>query len=273
LDWQRYFRRHILDRGYDYYCNDAVADMIKVKDVLTAVVSGTDDYDVEIVFEGDRIADMNCSCPYAEDSNYCKHMAAVLFEYEELGESAIRANCGETGAPNLSTTNSSKLNDIIADMGEETLRKELLAILENDRDLSAGFLLRYNKSDESISQYIRNKCKNADNILRQSTDRHGFVDWRNASSYVNRLIGEVVFELRDFVFDEEEARTAFDVSMYVYELFANTDIDDSGGQTQELTEACIEIWEEIVSNAENRELLEYILEKLTETCKKIGYGE
>jgi hypothetical protein len=59
----------------------------------------------------------------------------------------------------------------------------------------------------------------------------------------------------------------------VYELYTNTDIDDSGGQTQELTKACIEIWEEIVSNAENRELLEYILEKLTETCKKIGYGE
>ena len=61
---------------------------------------------------------------------------------------------------------------------------------------------------------------------------HGFVDWRNASSFASRLIAEVIFDLKDFTSDDDEAKAAFDVSLYVYHLFADTDIDDSGGETQ-----------------------------------------
>ena len=34
---------------------------------------------------GDPIEDMLCDCPYAEDGNYCKHMAAVLFAVDAAG--------------------------------------------------------------------------------------------------------------------------------------------------------------------------------------------
>lgn len=44
---------------------------------------GTEDYQVEIEIHDDRIQDVFCDCPYAEDGNYCKHMAAVLYEIEE----------------------------------------------------------------------------------------------------------------------------------------------------------------------------------------------
>lgn len=38
----------------------------------------------EIEIEEDRVYDMHCSCPYAEEGNYCKHMAAVLYKIEEI---------------------------------------------------------------------------------------------------------------------------------------------------------------------------------------------
>jgi hypothetical protein len=98
------------------------------------------------------------------------------------------------------------------------------------------------------------------------------VDWRNASSFASRLINEVIFELRDFTLDDE-VKAAFDVSLYVYRLFADTDIDDSGGETQYFTGECIELWDNIVENAKSRDLLEYILEKLTQTCEMVGVGE
>ena len=81
LEWQRFFREHILDRGYDFFRDGAVNDLKKVGDVLTATVEGTFDYFVKISFNGELITNMSCSCPYAENGNYCKHMAAVLFKY------------------------------------------------------------------------------------------------------------------------------------------------------------------------------------------------
>ena len=124
-----------------------------------------------------------------------------------------------------------------------------------------------------MSLYINSKRKSADTILRQCADRHGFVDWRNARSFASRLISEVIFELKDFTADDEEAKAAFDVSLYVYGLFADTDMDDSGGETQYFTSECIELWERIIANAENRDLLEYFLSELTQTRDKLGLGE
>ncbi|MCL2057731.1 MAG: hypothetical protein FWH01_01550 [Oscillospiraceae bacterium] len=99
------------------------------------------------------------------------------------------------------------------------------------------------------------------------------MDWRNADTFASRLINEVLYELRDFTSDYEEAKAAFDVSLYVFRLFAETDIDDSGGETQYFTEECIELWDIIAANTERRELLEHIFHELTQTCEKIGFGE
>ena len=273
MDWQRFFEEHILERGYDYYCNSAVNGLNNVNDALTATVAGTVDYFVRVSFDGDRITDMNCTCPYAADGNYCKHMAAVLFKHEELKHSSATDECHISGHTNVPADKSATLKEVVANMGTETLRKELLAILENDRNLSVGFMLRHNRNDESMSQYITNIREKADIILRQCADHHGFVNWRNASSFASRLIGEVICELKDFTADDEEAKVAFDVSLYVYCLFADTDIDDSGGETPFFTGECIELWEQIIANAENRDLLEHILSELTQTRDKLSSGE
>ena len=47
MEWQRFFREHILERGYDYYCDGAVSGLKLVSGVLTATVEGTIDYFVK----------------------------------------------------------------------------------------------------------------------------------------------------------------------------------------------------------------------------------
>ena len=273
MEWQGFFREHILDRGYDYFCDGAVIGLKKEGDVLTAIVEGTLDYSVEISFDGEMIADMDCTCPYAEDGNYCKHMAAVLFKYEEFSDQLKTDESNKIGNTNMSADKAVRLKEVVENMETETLRKELLTILENDSNISVGFMLRHDKSDDSMSQYINNKRNNADIILRQCADHHGYVDWRNASSFAYRLISEVIVELRDFTVDDDEAKVAFDVSLYVYCLFSETAIDDSGGETQYFTDECIKLWDSIIENSESRGLLEHILEQLTQACEKIGFGE
>lgn len=57
---------------------------------ITADVYGSDIYEVTIDLEDGQVEGMDCTCPYAEQGKYCKHMVAVLLaaEDEELDEAA-----------------------------------------------------------------------------------------------------------------------------------------------------------------------------------------
>ena len=84
-NWKKLFSKTILDRGYEYYLEGAVENIDKEDDVISATVSGTELYKVEIYLDKGEVNDMECDCPYAEGGNYCKHMAAVLYEFEDAG--------------------------------------------------------------------------------------------------------------------------------------------------------------------------------------------
>ena len=76
----KYFSYDILRRGYDYYKKGKVKSIIKLKDGYIARVNGTKEYNVTILIDKTKknIINLECTCPYAEESN-CKHMAAVLY--------------------------------------------------------------------------------------------------------------------------------------------------------------------------------------------------
>ena len=81
MNWQKLFASHILERGYDYYCDGAVENIEIGHDDIRADVVGTEDYEVEISLNDGEVTDMYCSCPFAAGGNNCKHMAAVLYEW------------------------------------------------------------------------------------------------------------------------------------------------------------------------------------------------
>ena len=66
-NWKNLFRKTILDRGYGYYLEGAVEDISRENDVISATVSGTELYEVEIFLDHDEVYDMDCDCPYAEE--------------------------------------------------------------------------------------------------------------------------------------------------------------------------------------------------------------
>ena len=74
------FSSKILERGYDYWAEGLVSDVLSTEDGYEAIVSGSYNYEVEIIVDDDEVLEMYCDCPYAEEGRYCKHMAAVLYE-------------------------------------------------------------------------------------------------------------------------------------------------------------------------------------------------
>lgn len=147
MKWKQLFERHILDRGYDYYCDGAVEDLKVYKDVIHATVCGTEDYDVEITMRGDKITDLYCSCPYAESGETCKHMAAVLYEWSDIGEGK---GTEEDDAGNVQYYK--ELKDLYSFQEWERVREELFAKLPIHAHIDR--LYKEEKMYERLLEYV-----------------------------------------------------------------------------------------------------------------------
>ena len=77
--WQDLFTVTILKRGETYARRGAVSGVVANDKLITASVSGTEEYKVKINLNGQSITGMECSCPYAKVGETCKHMAAALY--------------------------------------------------------------------------------------------------------------------------------------------------------------------------------------------------
>lgn len=88
IDFKDRFNNTILSRGYEYY-NDGLVDDILIKGTtVTAKVHGSSVYDVSVELDDNEFLDGDCTCPYSESGLYCKHIAALLYylENENLDE-------------------------------------------------------------------------------------------------------------------------------------------------------------------------------------------
>lgn len=76
-------------RGYDYYESGMVTNLKVRGTTIDAEVAGRScpSYTVKVWCDDNGI-DGNCTCPYSQGFDVCKHVAAVLFEwiYERVDE-------------------------------------------------------------------------------------------------------------------------------------------------------------------------------------------
>lgn len=91
--WQRLFSSRILTRGRDYYSQARVRNtkLDSHGDFSTDVI-GTHIYHVTGNYHEEQATKLTCTCPYAADGNYCKHMAAALYRVEPEAKRNERRN-------------------------------------------------------------------------------------------------------------------------------------------------------------------------------------
>ena len=137
MDWYKLFRQHILDRGIEYYEDGEVTEFSYSNNEIKASVNGSDIYEVEISLDEEDVVDMYCSCPHAAGGHNCKHMAAVLFKFEEMLAEQDRQNPYEDGI------NIGKVDFCEGFNKRKTEVIELVAQIpeEKVRELLVGFVL------------------------------------------------------------------------------------------------------------------------------------
>jgi len=256
LEWEAYFEPHILDRGRNYYRKGAVKHISRQKDsdrmnVIEAVVEGSEYYKVRIQYDGHHILDGYCSCPYATDGSYCKHMAAVLYEADadagNESESLLLPTAGISF--DIDTANAKSIAELIAEADREQLAQILLGLANNDDKIESH--IRAQLSGLSPVADITELEKAVDSIFLAYSGRGGFIDYHSAFDFAQDLSLYLENET-ERLFDDGDHYTAFEISKYAYVKLGNWDIDDDG-EIMTISDTCFQIWQKAVMNCSDSE--------------------
>ena len=232
MKWEKLFKRQILERGYEYYQKGKVEILHYSEDTLEAVVSGTEDYNVSIYSEDGEIEDMYCDCPYADDENKCKHMAAVLYALEDL--------------PEISEHDTDDINDLINEASPELMKEFLIKSMTYDEDLKYKFIrfLKARRKEISISEYK----EHLDYLIINYADGTDYIDYRYSFQFFNEA-DELLTECTDILIAEKCYYDAYDIVKYYLYKLSVTDIDDDGNFSI-FYDTCMEIFKEITQSAD-----------------------
>jgi len=239
MNWQHLFKDHILDRGYDYYYEGVVDEICLDSGSLTAIVQGSEDYKVEIVMREDQIVSMNCSCPYAEDGNNCKHMAAVLISFE-CDEPDFDEQRTETNDEDSAVV-------VVSEASEDIVRGFLAQVLKEEENLFARFK-RFAGTEISETDMKKYKTQ-IDQVVRKHQGRNCFIDYHSAGDFIDSL-EEFLYEDVQMMLDNGDYREAFELTNYIFLTAGEVDIDDSAGGTGMLADHCSGIWGELLEKSD-----------------------
>lgn len=239
------FTDRILQRGYSYYYSSAVEDLAVTDDTIKANVIGTEEYEVEIHYNKNKIIDMDCTCPYAQDGNNCKHMVAVLLEwennYDEENPQEYK-NIEEFGTE-LTSKSKEEVKELLNQASEQQIHDFLFDVLSSDNKLYTRFktLIKQELSVSDIQSYKRE----IDVALHSYLNRDRYVSYYEADDFFNTLNDYIHIDFCQLM-ETKQYKTMFELSIYLCNIVSSIDIDDSDGNMLYFLENCISLWKDIL---------------------------
>lgn len=242
MDWRRMFEPQILKRGEDYWQDGCVDELSEEENAVTAVVSGTNDYEVEIeINRKGNIEFMSCTCPYAEKGSNCKHMAAVLFAMDAEGL-----------MPSDTHRNSGQISDLpwqaaLSQLSPEEMRQLLSQWAQFDRKLQEQIAILHGQpASEALQTTWEMQLAE---IQEEYTDCDDYISYDHAYDFYMELTDFLDTRLPQLL-KTKSLTEAFALSCMVFETGMAQDADDSDGGCGVLAGACEEVWRQLLELAD-----------------------
>ncbi len=171
-----------LSRGMAYFHDGAVGLLDTDEYEVRTSVQGTQRYRVRLAAGSDGELEYECDCPVGDDGTFCKHAVAVALSWlENAGEEVFEPSEKESAKPRKKRkTHDEQIREYLETLDESALRRWLIEAADRDRGIRDKLLF-------SAKATARGDVASLKSVVRQATRVSGFVDWREAGDYVDRL--------------------------------------------------------------------------------------
>ncbi len=169
-------------RGEAYFHNGAVGLLDADAFEVSAGVQGTQRYRVRLAAgTGDEL-EYECDCPVGDDGIFCKHAVAVALSWlENAGEEVFRPAEQETRKTRRKRkTRAEQIREYVETLSESSLREWLMEAADRDRGLRDKLLLSAKARAGTGAPALKS-------AVRQAARISGYLDWREAGDYADRL--------------------------------------------------------------------------------------
>lgn len=214
--WKDWFQPHILERGRACFEEGRVSQLERTEDGYSAIVKGTEEYEVEILLKGTAIEDMLCDCPYAEQGNACKHMAAVLFA-AAAGQPEKNASAKKESLTPLG---------LVEKIPDSQLRPLLTELVSADEKLYRDLRLQY--GEMSLEECVKTLKEELTSIGGLYADRHGYINDRDAVDFESD-IAEHIRRQSQMLLERKKPLLALQAGMEALREFASYDAEEICG--------------------------------------------
>jgi uncharacterized Zn finger protein len=255
----------ILKRGRIYYKNGQVTDLTPEEDGWTALVIGSDEYEVDIHLDEEGDLEAFCTCPY-EYGPYCKHVAAVLYAIQAETKGSRKS----TKVSKTAQDYQKKVNAILTELTREQLLDVLLKQVKKDKALGNEILLQYSPEPPDKSAYAHL----IQDAIREARGHGGYIEYMGA----RRLTAKVqkLLDRAQAVIQQKQSSKAIPILQAVIETMPNAfeASDDSDGGIMGTIEQAVELLGDgkaDYSLDDRKALIAYALEKASEA--RFGWSD
>ena len=269
FEWEGFFQPQILERGWKYAKSGAVTDIKKKADQISAIVRGTEYYRVDLKYSGNMLTEGYCTCPYASDGSWCKHMAAVLYA-TDYGNDLLPEEICEDDELYSDEHELTPIETLIEKASRKDIENLLVRLANSDPRTESEIRTSLGKGESFKVQEVKNEI---DDIFDIYSDRRGYIDYYNAFEFESALSMLLQNRINSLIANEQYL-DAFDASMHAFVRLGNQDIDDDG-EIISLSRTCYELWQDITRrcNTQERNKIKAWFEEHTYDGTVIDYME
>lgn len=181
-EFEQLIDEEILKRGLSYYKGGAVTSFEERSNgEYEAIVSGSEEYNIELEINSNVITEYNCDCPY-NMGPACKHVVAVIFH--------LLQNELELNHSNFTISKKKKTKSVtqqVKDLLKEISHKELIDFVQEnskkDKKFRNFFLASFGHLSQGQSKEFYQKQIHS--ILQTAAGRDGWIGWSDMKYVVN----------------------------------------------------------------------------------------
>jgi hypothetical protein len=250
----------ILKRGLSYFKKGAVTDFSENSNgEYDALVSGSEEYTVQLKIKNNIIIEHNCDCPY-NMGPVCKHIAAVVFylHHENLGLNP--SEISNSKKPK-SKSEIQQVKDLLNNISHRELVDFVNDRSKKDKVFRNYLLASFGHKNQDISRESYKKLINS--ILNNAASSDGWIGWTVMKFVVKAL--EPLLENAEKYLKNKQFENVFFISSALLEEMTDAFqyADDSKGDLGYFVETALDYFSKLttenISGNLKREIFEYCI--------------